>query len=861
MKIGIIHISDIHTKNVGDSVLNRGKSIVATALGAVPSADAYLLALTGDFAYSGLQSEFNLAKIFLNTIRDEFARASRKLFIVLTPGNHDLDFTKEPDTRPLLLKSLPEKIATLDPYGESVKQLVSTQDAFFSFEASVLNEAHRTPQEYLVRSHSFAIGTKTICVVSYNTAWVSTNPEKPGQLLFPIEALNRTSEPTDLVISMFHHPYNWLAPENARSFRHAVEASSDIVLTGHEHESDIYARVHGGTAHTQYIEGAVLQEHGSERSGFNALCIDTDGQTYESFRCDWQEDGYMASSLGSHQFIRNRLLCKSQFRISGPFLEMLKEPAVPMFHPKKHDVQLDDLYVYPDMSCRASEKPQSVTPRMVYGDDVVEFIRETEHTLILGDDMIGKTSFARKVFRDLHSDGTLVPLLIKGSEFKGFSDRDLRKLIRAAVTEQYDEFAVDRYFQLEQGQRVGIIDDWHENRYNVKGRAQIIRYLRSFFGKVICFTNRLHAFDELSEPGATKTAFADFQFCEIKGFGKRLTGRLIEKWHMLGTEYSLDLSEFHYAVATSEHKIDSVVGKGLLPAYPIFLIGLLQADASPSSSIQNAGSYGHVLEALITARLTEVRSRSTDIGLLYTYISRLAYFLFRQDRPVLSAQELSVLHQEYCTLYKMKVAEGPIINDLVKAKIIVAEGDSYRFRYRGCYCYFVARYFAEHMNEGSSSLRAELNEITDKLVYEDFTCIVMFVLYLTRDSALIERILANASAIYADCEPSNLEDDVAFVNKLLNDKPEKLVLPSADIAANRDRFRQQQDEANGGVPEGEYRHADQRVAYAEGLDEIVKVNIALQSLRVMGQVLRNFPGVLTGEPKYRLTEASCSAPL
>jgi hypothetical protein len=263
-----------------------------------------------------------------------------------------------------------------------------------------------------------------------------------------------------------------------------------------------------------------------------------------------------------------------------------------------------------------------------------------------------------------------------------------------------------------------------------------------------------------------------------------------------------------------------------------------------------------VLEALITARLTEVSERSTDIGLMYTYISRVAYFLFKEDRPFLSSQELNRLHNEYCTLYKMNLNETAMAQDLVTAKLLIKHGDSYKFRYRGCYCYFVARYFYEHVGDGSISLRAELNDITDKLVYDDFTCIVMFFLYLTRDPALIERLLANAASIYADTEPSNLEDDVAFINKLLSDKPEKLVLPSTDIAANRERFRLQQDEAEGRVPETEYRAHEQRVAYGEGLDEIVKVHIALQSIRVMGEVLRNFPGVLTAEPKYRLTEAS-----
>jgi len=91
--------------------------------------------------------------------------------------------------------------------------------------------------------------------------------------------------------------------------------------------------------------------------------------------------------------------------------------------------------------------------------------------------------------------------------------------------------------------------------------------------------------------------------------------------------------------------------------------------------------------------------------------------------------------------YKMNLSEAAIAQDFVTAKLLIKDGDSYKFRYRGCYCYFVARYFYEHSGDGSLSLRAELNDITDKLVYDDFTCIVMFFLYLTRDPALIERLL------------------------------------------------------------------------------------------------------------------------
>jgi len=374
MRIGVIQLSDIHIKGSTDPVLNRGNAIANSALGTIPSADAYLLALTGDFASTGLKAQYQLVQNLIGTIQQQFQQSSRQLFIALTPGNHDLDFTNEPDTRPLLLASLPEKISALDTKGETVKQLVSIQNAFFDFEAAVLNTSRRTPEEYVFRSHSFQIADRILRVNSYNTAWVSTNPENPGQLFFPIATTTVSSQPSDLTISIFHHPYNWLSPDNARLFRQTIESSSDIVLTGHEHKSDIYEKHHSEIEVVQYVEGGVLQETGTERSEFNMLSIDTEEGTYESFLCDWQKNSYVASHGVSHQFIRNSLVCKSRFNINKTFLDTLNDPALPISHLRKHDVQLDDLFISPAISYRTLDT-LTVTPKMIYSGEFLEHLR------------------------------------------------------------------------------------------------------------------------------------------------------------------------------------------------------------------------------------------------------------------------------------------------------------------------------------------------------------------------------------------------------------------------------------------------------------------------------------------------------
>jgi hypothetical protein len=854
MKIAIIHLSDIHVCKSDNPVLQRGMQIASAVISVAPNPDAYLLAFTGDIAFSGTVEQYQLAAKLIQNVSSIISAAGKSTFEFFLPGNHDLDFVSQPDTRPALLQSVREKGGKIDVKGETARQILSVQQNFFEFEALMLKSAPRPSHDQLAYSCVFQFDDHKIQVICFNTAWTSTDPEVPGQLVFPIEEIDLPSDATDLVISAFHHPYNWLAPDNARLFRRFVESNSDVVITGHEHESEVFVKENSSSATAQYIEGAVLQEGPKGRSAFNVVVIDTSEGTYEAFLCQWTGELYDQSSSGTHQFVRNKLACRAIFRNNRDFQHFLSDPGLPIVHPHKRDVRLEDLYIYPAVACKNPEK-KFETIKIIDSQRVLEYVRSNPQILIVGDETSGKTSLAKKLCGDLQIDGDLVPILVSGEDFDGYREKDIQKLIKNAVASQYDEASVDRFTRLDLDQRVIIVDDWHKIKYSAKGRVAIMQQLRVFFGKIICLTNRLYAFDELAEAGPFSKALADFQFCEIKEFGKRLTGKLIEKWHLLGREYSLDAREFHYAVASSEHKISTIIGKGILPTYPMFLVALLQADASPSQATQSAGSYGHILESLITARLAEVSTRSTDIGLMYTYASRIAYFLFKKDRLFLSPKEIGELHEQYCLAYKMKLSESRIIADLVNARIICKEGDCYRFAYKGCYCYFVARYFSENLDSNKSELRSELNDITDRLGWEDFTNIVMFFLYLKRDAEIIERLLANAGKIYEEWTPSDLENDVQFVNKLLKEKPKKLLLPSTNIETNRDQYRSQQDERN--ELESKIESApNQRVPYDRGLNEIVKICIALQNLRVMGQVLRNFPGVLTAEPKYRLAEAS-----
>ena len=248
----------------------------------------------------------------------------------------------------------------------------------------------------------------------------------------------------------------------------------------------------------------------------------------------------------------------------------------------------------------------------------------------------------------------------------------------------------------------------------------------------------------------TPSPFAFFEFCEIREFGTRLRGALIERWHRLGQEYTLNEQEFVHAVRASEHKINTVLGKNFVPSYPIFLLTMLQIEDPASASGSNLGSYGHLYEVLITRRLAEVSRKATDLGTKYTYISRIAYFLFSKHQLTLSRVDLEKMHEQYCREYRINLPREATWEELRQAQILAKDGETYKFRYRACYCYFVAKYFQENLSNDESAIRSELSGITKGVYFEDYANIIIFFVFLTKDNGIIHEILSNARQIYAD---------------------------------------------------------------------------------------------------------------
>ncbi|HEX8176636.1 MAG TPA: hypothetical protein VF543_16205 [Pyrinomonadaceae bacterium] len=354
----------------------------------------------------------------------------------------------------------------------------------------------------------------------------------------------------------------------------------------------------------------------------------------------------------------------------------------------------------------------------------------------------------------------------------------------------------------------------------------------------------------------------NFCHCEIKELGYRLRGKLINKWISLGSEYTTDEKELALDVTRKENIVNTVLGKNILPSYPMTILTVLQTWEANQSNNTATGSYGYLYEELITRALREVSANATDVDTKYTYISRIAYYLFDNEQIGLDEHQLKEVNQEYFRLYRIHFHEEKMIQELEASHILQRVEGIYRFKYKYIYYYFVARYFRENLNnkKEKTKLRKQLRDMVDKVYYEEYSNILIFLVYLTKDREIIERFMENARKIYDEHEPCDLDRHVAFINQMYKETL-PLSLPATDLEENRDQYRQKLDEAeeeeSAAQQSMDKREAEQlKIKYDKNLSDIFKINIALKTLDLMGQVLRNFPGSLLGDLKFQLTQES-----
>ena len=819
--------------------------------------DACFIVLSGDIAFSGLEHEYSIANRLLLDLHQKITsdHSTAQVEFIVVPGNHDCDFQHSSDLRELAIENI-SNLDELDVDGDIVHSCLSVQDEFFKFSKAFTGHLP-SAAERLYRESEYEVGTHKIRFHLYNTAWVSRLHESPGTLYYPVSVASEAdspSRPVDVAVSVLHHPLNWLEPGNARNLRSLLERTSDVILTGHEHVPGRFSRSSDTGTRVDHVEGAVLQERGNEESsGFNILWLDVSSRRQLMATYSWNSKLYEeASRLTWANFARNPFLAQQAFENSDHWSQVLNDPGTAFTHPRRDVLTLSDLFIYPDLFRRSMEPVVAKQNLRIPGQELVDFISLKGNVVLTGPNDSGKTSLAKRLYVDLKQRKGVVPVLLDGAKLRHAQKGNFLKTVVAAFGIQYSPDQAVRYKQLDPSQRMLIVDDFEQARLTRQAQEELVDAMTSFADSVLVFADDLFMIEQLTHgKGNHNVQLGAFEHCEIREFGYRLRGTLIERWHSFGYEITEPPPDFEHQIATTESLVETLLGKKLLPSFPITILTILQTAEAGASLGTASGSYGYLYEALITSALAKASNRVADIDTKYTYIAHLAQAFYRVGATSgLSREDIDQISNEYFSGFRIKFSVTAMLSELERAQILTTIGGNYVFKYKYVYCYFVARYFRDNV-ANSSELRAELKRISSRLHVEDYANILVFYLYLTRDIELIENVLKIARQVYADHEPCDFDIDVEFVNRLYVDT-ETLLLPSGEPATHREEEREQRDLTETGDDDQDVRE----LPYGDDLDDVLKVNFALKTLHVMGQVLRNFPGSLQATVKADLASES-----
>jgi hypothetical protein len=495
------------------------------------------------------------------------------------------------------------------------------------------------------------------------------------------------------------------------------------------------------------------------------------------------------------------------------------------------------------------------TVKVVLGQDVADFITSSRNVIVSGPDDSGRSSLARTLYQDLRQRHKLVPVLLNGEDIHGKNlEAVLKREVERSLRAQYSGDVVEAYSQMDRKKKILIVDDWHKVKYGEQGQCALLEQAEKCFANVLCFADEVFSVDQLAG-GGTKP-FREYEICEIRELGHLRRNELIRKWYSLGSDFNETDADAAHSISAIETTVNTLLGKNLLPAYPVIVLAILQSYSTGRSANSSAGSYGQMYEALITRALASVSKKAVELGTKYTYISRIAYYVFQKKAKELSSSDLKAIHDGYYNEYKINLNQDELINQLLEAQILSRANGVVRFKYKYIYCYFVAKYFQDNIANltGEGDLRLQLQDIAYKVYLEDYANIIIFYVYLTKDRGFIEHLLANAYRIYSEQAPCDLTSHVDFVNRLGADGA-RLELPGTDVETNREEVLRRKDAAEEEAQSFEEKQPE-AIKYDDKLPDLVKIHIALKNLRILGQVLRNFPGALKADLKVDLAFGS-----
>lgn len=846
----LLHLSDIHIKGEKDPILSHANDIAICTYSVLPDASAMFILISGDIAYSGKPSEYEIAKVFLNNIKSAIKQEKDiPINFIIAAGNHDCDFALDSSMRQMAIKSLINDELSID---ESViNQCTLVQESFFNFRNELISVIS-IPDDKLWFTQNFDIEGKIIIFDSLNLSWVSRMQETQGAIVFPHERYtNKENENSNIRIVVMHHPLNWFNQTMYRRFRQFVRTLASIIVTGHEHQANAGENIDTESSMSAYIEGGVLQDSNSlSNSAFNIVTLNLDDETYKSTRFLWKGTRYESTEDGSWaEYRKLPPKRRNAFEIQCEFRQRLDDPGANFLHPVKTKISLHDIYIYPSLLKVGDYKHQD---NFASSDILLAPEKTSEGVLVEGEEKVGRTSLLYRLFDEYYERG-YVPLYIIGSNIKKTFSKDIDELIAKAVKEQYGDKSFVDFQQLTISRKLLLLDDFDDCPIkSIKDRVQILSNLKSRFGHAIVTVSMLFEAKELLREVKSQEAL-NFEHYQIQPFGFFLRHKLIKKWVLLGNDGSLSESEIIDKIDQSEKSMDMVMGKNLIPSMPLYLLTLLQSIEAGHSSEFKDSSLGHYYDYLLNDSFLAARVPKEKLKEFFDYCTALAWHFHKMRCRELTQDQLLEFNKEFSSRFHTVDFE-PRLGKLISSKVLIARGNQYySFRYPYIYFFLKGRYLNQNIHD--IQIRQYIEKCIKHLYVRENANTILFLAHHTHDEFVLDTVLRVLRELFSQYAPIKFLEDTGNISSLISDAPK---LKYTGVAP--EKFRENQNKTRDDLDDGRDGLVEKEED-GDALSYIAQLVTLFKTVEIIGQILKNKYSSLERPRKSEILAELFSGPL
>lgn len=486
---------------------------------------------------------------------------------------------------------------------------------------------------------------------------------------------------------------------------------------------------------------------------------------------------------------------------------------------QKENVFLDDIFIHFELDKfdNLGEQREKIS-----SEELLYNISDYPKIVIAGDDLSGKTTLCKRIFNELRVRN-FIPVYVsdKKTHFPG----KIKNNISDSLREQYKDIDIN---EIDNERIIPIIDNFHNAINKEKRTKDLSTYLR-------CIITVDDIFGLNIEDEKLISSFTYFRIKELKPSHRY---ELVKKWESLSDNDLDNYKNIDKNIGLIDSTLGKSIGKGIMPAYPFFILSTIvtyETFATPLD--QEITSHGYCYQAFIYFYLRKMGVGNDEIDIYINFLTEFAYYFYKEKKDELSFDNFTLFMESYLDTYNLPIEPEILLENLSQ---IISEDSfkNYSFRYPYFHYFFVAKYLAEHIENGE--VTEDIHNIITNLHVDENAYIAVFMTHHSKKNTILDEIERNALSLFNKSKPVTLtKDEMKFFDKQA-DIIVNAAMPPASVTPEKARKRRLsiQDEV-----EQSQNDIEQEEDIAEE-DIGMELRRSIKTVEVMGCIIKNRAGSL-----------------